>query len=292
MEVMRLRFAIVGGDRRQVCLAGLLRQDGHRVSTYALEKAELPAEIPKAGCLQGCVYAADCVILPTPAEAGALLRAPLGAESLSAGELIASLWEGQRLFGGAMSDELCLAALRQGLRVEDLLRRQDFSVGNAALTAEGAIGELIAHSERSLWRSRVLLCGWGRIGKLLTPRLLGLGAHLCVAARGAADRATAAALGAESCDFSALGARLGEFDFLINTVPARILDESALCAAKEGALLVELASAPGGFDRKLAENIGLRVLHCPGLPGRISPQSAAEVMREAIYASLAEGEET
>ena len=111
---MRLRFAIVGGDKRQVCLAELLWQDGHRVSTYALEKAALRAEIPKAGCLQGCVYAADCVILPTPAETGALLRTPLSGESLSTGELIASLWEGQRLFGGALGDGLCLAALRQG----------------------------------------------------------------------------------------------------------------------------------------------------------------------------------
>lgn len=288
---MRLRFAIVGGDKRQVCLAELLWQDGHRVSTYALEKAALRAEIPKAGCLQGCVYAADCVILPTPAETGALLRTPLSGESLSTGELIASLWEGQRLFGGALGDGLCLAALRQGLSVEDLLRREDFAVGNAALTAEGAIGELIANSEQSLWRSRVLLCGWGRIGKILALRLLGLGAQLCVAARGASSRATAAALGAESCDFAALRARMGEFDFLINTVPARVLDESALCAAKDGALLLELASAPGGFDRKLAENIGLRVLCAPGLPGRVSPRSAAEVMREAIYAALKEGED-
>ena len=288
---MRLRFAIVGGDRRQAALAELLWQDGHRVSTYALEKAALRAEIPKAGCLQGCVYAADCVILPAPAETGAALRTPLSDEILHAGELVASLWEGQRLYGGALGEELCLAALRQGLIVEDLLRRQDYAVGNAALTAEGALSELMANSEKSLWRSRVLVCGWGRIAKLLTLRLLGLGAHVCVAARSAEGRATAAALGAESCDFSALGERMGEFDFIVNTVPARVLGERALCAAKDGSLLLELASAPGGFDRKLAENIGLRAVFAPGLPGRCAPQSAAAVMREAIYASLREGED-
>ncbi|MBQ3481971.1 MAG: dipicolinate synthase subunit A, partial [Oscillospiraceae bacterium] len=63
-----------------------------------------------------------------------------------------------------------------------------------------------------------------------------------------------------------------------------------LCAAAEDALLLELASAPGGFDRSLADNIGLRAVAAPGLPGRCASQSAAELMREAIYASLGEGD--
>ena len=175
---MALKFALVGGDRRAARLAVLLRQDAHRVCTYALERAELPAEIPKAGCLQGCVYGADCIVLPTPAEAGGFLNAPLSGEKLRAEELVGALWQGQRLIGGRLGDALCLAALRQGLVVDDLLRRPDFAALNAALTAESAIGELMANSERSLWRSRVLVCGWGRIARLLTPRLLGLGKNL------------------------------------------------------------------------------------------------------------------
>ena len=56
------------------------------------------------------------------------------------------------------------------------------------------------------------------------------------------------------------------------------------------ALLLELASAPGGFDRSLADNIGLRAIAAPGLPGRCAPRRAAELMCEAIYASLEEGD--
>lgn len=54
-----MKFAVIGGDRRSAWLCALLEGDGHRVYTYALEKAELPKEVPKAGCLQGCVYGAD-----------------------------------------------------------------------------------------------------------------------------------------------------------------------------------------------------------------------------------------
>ena len=288
---MRLKFAIVGGDRRLVLLAALLRRDGHRVCTYALEGAELPEDIPKAGCLQGCVYGADCVVLPTPAEAGGFLFAPLSKEKLRGEELAAALWQGQRLFGGRLGDALCLSALRQGLVVEDLLRRGDFAAGNAALTAEGALGLLMAESEKSLWRSRVLVLGWGRIAKLLTLRLLGLGAQVTAAARRAEARMTAETVGAESMSFDELESRIGGFDFIVNTVPARVLSDGALCAAAEDALLLELASAPGGFDRSLADNIGLRAIAAPGLPGRCAPLRAAELMRGAIYASLGEGED-
>ena len=54
------------------------------------------------------------------------------------------------------------------------------------------------------------------------------------------------------------------------------------------ALLLELASQPGGFDRNLAENIGIRTIYAPGLPGKCAPYGAAELMREAIYDVLNE----
>ena len=286
-----MKFAIVGGDERLARLSALLLADGHRVSSFALELARLPKDIPKAGCLQGCVYGADCVVLPVPAEKGGLVNTPLGAAALRTEELISSLWQGQRLFGGALSDALCLSALRRGLEVTDLVRREDFAVGNAALTAEAAIGELISAGPRSLWRSRVLLCGWGRIGRILALRLLALGAEVGVAARSASGRSYASALGARAMDTGEIETAIGEYDIVVNTVPARVISDAALCAAKPGALLLELASAPGGFDGALAENIGLRVVYAPGLPGRRSPESAAELIRDAIYSSLDEEED-
>ena len=102
---------------------------------------------------------------------------------------------------------------------------------------------------------------------------------------------TAETVGAESMSFDELESRIGGFDFIVNTVPARVLSDGALCAAAEDALLLELASAPGGFDRSLADNIGLRAIAAPGLPGRCAPLRAAELMRGAIYASLGEGED-
>ena len=286
-----MRFAVIGGDKRTEHLAALLLRDGHRLRSFALEKAALPPEISRESCLQSCVYGADCVLLPLPAERGGRLHAPLSAEELGMPALIEALWPGQLLIGGGLQEATVTAALRGGLRVADLLRQPALAVGNAALTAEGAIGRMIEQSERALWGGRVLVLGWGRIGRILALRLSALGAQVTVAARSARDRAMAEALGCAAVDYVELDAVLGDFDFIVNTVPARVLTEGMLCLIRPDALLLELASPPGGFDRTLAQNIGLHAVAAPGLPGETAPEAAALLLRQAVYAAIEETEE-
>ena len=66
---------------------------------------------------------------------------------------------------------------------------------------------------------------------------------------------------------------------LFNTVPAPLLPRAA-----EGALNIELASAPGGF-RDAAEVVTAR-----GLPGKTAPRSAAEALLGPILAIIREEE--
>lgn len=286
-----MKFAVVGGDRRSALLCAMLDADGHRVQCFGLEKAGLPASVVKAGCVQSCVYGADCVILPVPAETGAILNTPLSDNALRTEELISCLWPHQLLCGGKFSDESCALAARLGISTEDLMRRCDFVTGNAAITAEGALSALMDKSRRTIQGSRVLICGWGRIGRLLALRLALLGAEVAVAARQAEDRAMISALGLKAAEYIRLEAEMGGFDFVVNTVPARVLSDAMLCMMADEAMLVELASPPGGFDRKLAENIGLNVLHLPGLPGTYAPVSAAALMKNTIYRLILEREE-
>ena len=286
-----MKFAVIGGDRRSAWLCALLEGDGHRVYTYALEKAELPKEVPKAGCLQGCVYGADWVILPTPAERGGVLNAPYSSEQLRLEEIISALWPGQVLCGGKLSQSTAVGAVRAGLQVVDLMQRRDFAVGNAAVTAEVAAELMMKSGERCLWGSRVLVTGWGRMAKILALRLYALGALVTVAARKDGDRAMARALGLDSCDFDGIYEQAEEFDFVANTVPARVLEDDLLALLRPDAVLLELASPPGGFDAEQARSLGLPVLAAPGLPGVYAPYTAAELMRETIYTVISEGDE-
>lgn len=283
-----MKIALVGGDGRAERLAALLRREGERVHSFALEKAALPAEVPRENCLSACVYGAELILLPTPAERGGLLNAPLSEKALPMEELWAALWPGQLVVGGGFSEESAATALRGKQELHDLLRRPGFVTENAALTAEAAVGLLLHESERALRQSRCLVLGFGRVGKLLALRLLGLGARVCVAARRQAERALAAAVGCETLGLEELEGRAGDFDFIVNTIPSRVFGDAALCCVSPDALLLELASPPGGFDRELAGNIGLRVLHAPGLPGRAFPLSAAALIKRETDAIIKE----
>jgi dipicolinate synthase subunit A len=286
-----LKIAVIGGDKRSVLLCSLLWQDRHRVHTYGLERADLPAEIPKSGCLQSCLYGSDCVVLPVPAEKNGLINAPFAAQPLRTDELLSALWPGQLIIGGKLSSELCIGASEQGQQVADIMQRRSFTVGNAALTAEGAIEKLMESSPRSIWGSKILVTGWGRVAKLVALRLHALGAIVTVAARKDGDRAMVKALSMEAVDFVGLDSFLSGFDFVVNTVPDSVLPEAFLKKLRRDAVLLELASAPGGFDTEAAEKLGLKIIAAPGLPGQCAPYAAAELIRDAIYGVIGEREE-
>jgi dipicolinate synthase subunit A len=170
------------------------------------------------------------------------------------------------------------------------MTRRDYTVGNAALTAEGAIGLLIRESPRSLWKGRALVTGWGRIARCLAPRLRAMGSEVTVAARKLGDRAEAEAQGLRACRMEDIGALAGAQDFLINTVPAEVIPREALERLRPDSLLLELASEPG-FDRDLAQELGLSALAAPGLPGKSAPCAAAGLIRDTVYAVIREREE-
>lgn len=259
-----------------VRLVRLLENDGHRVSPYALEKA-LP-------CREPDFQAAEGIILPLPAERGGGLNAPFSEKSHTLGGLLFGARTGTPVFAGQASPGLRELCARQGLPLHDYFLREDLAVRNAALTAEGAVDLMLRQCASALAGSRVLICGFGRIGRLLALKLRALGAEVTVAARSAADRAWAQVLG---CRTAALGESAGALNFVVNTIPCPLFGEKELENFGDAHLL-ELASPPYGFDLDAATALGRKIILAPGLPGALSPQSAAEVIRDTIYRILEE----
>ena len=176
---------------------------------------------------------------------------------------------------------LCLTALaageHPGLRLRDYYDREDVLLRNAAITAEGAITLAMERREQTLLGSRVLILGFGRIARALAPRLRALGAEVTVYARSEAQRALAECLGCRALE--SLPDKPEGYSILFNTVPAPLLPGAA-----EGALNIELASAPGGFRDASG------VVIARGLPGKAAPLSAAEALLGPILAIIREEE--
>ena len=70
---------------------------------------------------------------------------------------------------------------------------------------------------------------------------------------------------------------------MINTVPARVLGMEELAALKEGALVIDLASRPGGVDMAAAATLGVRVEWALSLPGRVAPVSSGRYIKDTVY---------
>ena len=287
-EVAAMRIAIIGGDRRAILLARLLAQDGNRVRSFALEKAESIPRVYGAGCLQGCVYGAQVVVLPIPVERGGILNAPYSEVKIPVDDVLSALWQGQIVCGGAFGERFHALAFQNGLTEADLMKRESFALGNAFITAEGAAECLKSLSDRAIWHSSVLVTGWGRVGKACAKTLSAMGAAVAVAARKASARAEAALCGCAVLEPEMISAVIDGFDFIVNTVPACVLDNKTLELASAESVILDLASSPGGFDGAYAEALGLRAATAPGLPGRYAPQAAAELMRDEIYAIVSE----
>lgn len=161
----------------------------------------------------------------------------------------------------------------------------------AVPTAEGAVQVAMEELPFTLHSARVLILGFGRVGKLTAHRMQALGARVMVSAQRYEDLAWAAAYGCETVRLEKLSCELGGFDLIVNTIPAVVLDGKKLRWVNPGAFLLDLASAPGGIDRAAAKELGLRVLQAPGLPGRTAPVTAAAAIRDAVYHILWEWEE-
>ena len=273
-------FWVIGGDRRQAALAGLLADDGHGVHTFALE------QVQGLNCQQTLDGArlAHCVILPLPAGDGqGRLNAPLSAVRCPLGEILSMLRPGQLVCAGMADEGLRALAREHGVTLRDYFAREELAARNAVATAEGAIQIALEELPITLHEARVLVLGFGRLGQALSPRLRALGARVWVAARSYHQRALAQGMGLEADGLADLRDWLCSFDLLVNTVPAPILGLEELSALKEGALVLDLASRPGGVDWESARALGVHAVHALSLPGKTAPVTAGRYIQETVY---------
>ena len=72
------------------------------------------------------------------------------------------------------------------------------------------------------------------------------------------------------------------YDVIFNTVPAWVIDESVVKELSPSTLIIDLASAPGGIDRDLAQKCGIKVIWALSLPGKTSPVTAGKIIAQTV----------
>lgn len=282
-------FAVVGGDLRQAWLAGRLAERGSTVYTALLDRdVELSPRVHKTEGTARAVEQAGVVVLPLPITAdGIYLNAPFGKEKLTLEELF-PLLKGKLVLGGRTAGRAKELAQEQGVELVDYFEREELAVLNSVPTAEGALELAMAELPTTIFGTRVLVTGFGRIARVLCRLLVAMGAQVTVAARKYSDFAWIGIFGAEAVHVDALAEQASRFDLVFNTVPAMLFDRRVLAALPRDAVVIDLASKPGGVDFDTARQMGVKTIWALSLPGKVAPISSGEAIKDTILNILDE----
>lgn len=284
------RFLILGKEERQKYLFQMLCGKGQTV-TY---------------CDSWLDGGYDAVMLPVAKSAEYLEQV---ADRLQAGEYV---------FGCNFPPEIVERKRKQGVFFIDYMQEEGAACTNAVATAEGAVAEAILAGKEVLCGKPMLVMGYGRCGQVLAQRLQALGGKVTVYEKDPEKLAIAKACGCSAVcaeDEVALyeegavtiancsletglektGSKLtaefwGQFVYIFNTIPALVLGANRLSHIRHDAVLIDIASSPGGLDYAYCAQRGMNANLCSGLPAKYAPKSAAELLFDIIesYLNLSE----
>ncbi|SEO31877.1 dipicolinate synthase subunit A [Amphibacillus marinus] len=177
---------------------------------------------------------------------------------------------------------------QHAIRLVALMDRDDVAIYNAIPTAEGTVMLAIQHMNITIHEAQVVILGLGRVGLIVADRFAKLGAKVAVGVRKTRDIAKANALGFIGFHLGDLLAYTEKCDLLINTIPVLVVNKSHLNTLKTDATIIDLASKPGGVDFDYAAKRGLNTIHALGLPAKVAPKTAGEILANVIDQLIAE----
>ena len=286
-----LKFTVVGGDMRQVRLCELLSANGHEVYIYALERQNFEKDVitHTCACFDDAFSNSDCIILPLPLLKEAdKLNAPLSNAPCFIDDILKAIPANIITVAGSVPEHIKAIAQNYGIDLIDYLKREELAILNAIPTAEGAIQIAMEESAITIHGSNCLVIGNGRVGKVLARLLSSLSAKVTVSARKHTDFADIYSNGYEKEDTRSLDGKLFKYDFIFNTVPKEVLDKNRLRDLKKDALVIDLASKPGGIDFVKAQELGIRVIWALSLPGKVAPVTSAKTIMDTVFNILSE----
>jgi dipicolinate synthase subunit A len=281
---MKLKtVALIGGDARQKYLSEFFSID---FNTVCFGIPQIDNSFKTA---EQCVLNADIVVLPIPiSRDGKTLNAPHSDLPILLNDIFKNICPKTLVFGGLVNENIADMASRYRVNLIDLLKYEPLTMQNAVLTAEGAVGIAVNESNYAIYGSKCAVCGYGRIGKILTSQLISHGAEVDVYARNITCRSLANIFGANAYSFEEMAQKADKYQFIFNTVPSVVINSEVLNNVSKECSIIELASNPGGIDLEYSKTKELKVISAMSLPGKKSPITAAKLIGTAIYEKIKE----
>ncbi|HBV87316.1 dipicolinate synthase subunit DpsA [Desulfosporosinus sp.] len=282
-----IRCAVIGGDDRELYLISELQQQGAYIVGVGFEKASPISGMTLAPSLEEAVGQVDVLLFPLfgTDECGVVKAKYSDSPIVLNKKVLEAIPAQVPLVIGFARPDLKSEANNLGIKLVETSRLDELVILNSIPSAEGAIQMAMEATTITIHGSNSFVLGLGRCGWTLAHMLKGIGARVTGVARKPSDLARAVEMGLHAVDFANLKDEIGHAEIIFNTVPHQVLDRLMLEKVTPDAVIVDLASRPGGTDFEYAQNLGIKALLAPGLPGTVAPKTAGRILAH-IYPQL------
>lgn len=277
-----MRITVFGGDARFAVCSLKLKDAGHDVSVYAIDRKHLKhygAEGLKADEYTKC----DTLVLPLPFTTdGIYINCPLTDIKYKISDVFGNINSNAKVLCGKITTLQKRTADEYGLKLTDYYESEHLQIKNADLSAEAAVSVFMSAESIAVNNSECAVVGYGRIGKRLSEKLIKLGSNVTVAARNINDLYWAEMSGCKTSELESFTADPKYCDCIFNTVPYNIFDEVFIEKLHPDTLFIDLASKPYGMSGAASKKLEDRYMIASSLPGKYAPETAGKIIAETI----------
>lgn len=280
-----IQVAILGGDARQIEVMRILSELDAAVKLYGFDQLQQQfSGVSKQDFEPNVFIDVDAIILPAVGtdSSGIVESIFTTDELLLTREHIQNMPKHAVVYTGLAQPYLKKLCSNEEIRLVELFDRDDVAIFNSIPTAEGAIMLAIQHTDFTIHSSNCMVLGMGRTGLTLARVLQALGAQVTIGVNKTEQYARAFEMGLKPFYTKDLASEVDEIDLIFNTIPTMIITAQVIAHISNQAVIIDLASKPGGTDLRFAEKRGVRAIIAPGLPGIVAPKTAGQIIARAL----------
>lgn len=285
MMLSGIQVVVIGGDARQLQVIRRLAEINAKVTLIGFDQLQLSdAGLSLQSLTPEALRNADVVVLPiVGTDDDGFVQSVYSEQSVRLlDEHMASLPKHAVVYTGMARNYLeCLVA-KHDIQLVKLLDRDDVAIYNSIPSAEGALMMAIQNTDITIHGSQCMVLGFGRTGMTLARTLQAIGAKVKIGTRREDHIARAYEMGFTPFAIAELAGHVADVDILFNTIPAMVVTKEIISKMYRSAIIIDLASSPGGTDFSFAEKFGIKALLAPGLPGIVAPKTAGRIIADTL----------
>ncbi len=289
---MTSKISFIGGDIRMPEAAKFAAKKFDNILIYGFDSFKYCYDcfgIKQENNFASALDGVDIVVFGLPYSAdGKNIFAPYSEKSIPIDDVISQLNDGAKIFGGILNKYIEEKAAKKNIKCFDYFKREELTLKNALITAEGALAVAMNETSHTIHSSNCLVIGYGRIGKMLSDMLRKLNANVSASARKESDLALIECCGINAVKTNEIGKNIADYDIIFNTVPVCLLTKDILENVRDDTLIIDLASKPGGMDFESARYLGKKIIWATSLPGKVAPETSGKIISDTIYNILNE----